>query len=171
MGDVTYIDPGRKQIAKAEESHADVIHCLMISLSEETILLPNAAVAEVIGYVQPEPLEGSPAWFLGRIGWRERLVPLISLEIATISNDNAKPNMEGTRIAILNTLNGNPNVPYIGIVTQGIPRLGVIHDSDISTIETLPGKRQSIAEIANFNGQEVIIPDIDDLENRILNIH
>ena len=170
MGDVTYINPGQQQIAESKDSHADVLHCLMISLSEEVILLPNAAVAEVIGYIKPEPLEGSPNWFLGRITWRERLVPLISIEVASSSSDK-NVSLEGSRIAILNTLNGNPEVPYIGIVAQGIPRLNVIHNEDITSIETLPANRQSIAEIANANGQEVIIPDIDDLENRLLNLH
>lgn len=171
MGDVTYIDPNRKQVTTVSTSHSDVIHCLMIPLSEETVLLPNTAVAEVIGYMKPEPLEGAPGWFLGRISWRERLVPLISFELATVSNDSRGTNLEGARIAILNTLNGNPAIPYIAIVCQGIPSLNIIHNDDISSIETLPGKRHSVAEIASVNGQEVIIPDIDDLENRILNIH
>lgn len=171
MGDITYIDPGRKKITELAAGHSDAIHCLLISISDETILLPNAAVAEVIGYTKPEPLDGSPNWFLGRVAWRERLVPLISLEIATLAADSANLKQGGTRIAVLNTLNANPNVPYIGIVSQGIPRLNVIHSADISTVETLPGKRSSIAEIASVNGQEVIILDIDDLENRILSIH
>jgi len=170
MGDVTYIDPSQKQIV-TNQSHSDAIHCLIISLSEELVLLPNAAIAEVVGYIEPEPLAGSPAWFLGRVTWRERLVPLISLEVATQSNETSGTGAKGTRIAILNTLNGNPELPYIGIVSQGIPSLSVIHPNDISSVETLPGSRQSVAEIAKINEQELIIPDIDDLENRIRNIH
>lgn len=170
MGEVTYIDPSQNQLSQSH-GPTDAIHCLIISLSDELVLLPNAAIAEVIGYIEPEPLEGSPAWFLGRVTWRERLVPLISLEIATQSNDTTGSITAGTRIAILNTLNGNPEVPYIGIVSQGIPSLSVIHQDDISSIETLPGNRQSVAEIAKVNEQQVIIPDIDDLENRLRNIH
>ena len=170
MGDVTYIDPNQKQVVLSQ-THSDAIHCLIISLTDELVLLPNAAIAEVVGYIEPEPLEGSPAWFLGRVTWRERLVPLISLEIATQSNEASESVASGTRIAILNTLNGNQELPYIGIVSQGIPSLSVINQDDISSIETLPGNRQSVAEIAKINEQKVIIPDIDDLENRIRNIH
>ena len=171
MGEVTYIDPKSKQMADTDGEQSGVIHCLMISLAEETLLLPNAAVAEVIGYIKPEPLESSPSWFMGRITWRERLVPLISIEAAMTTGENNNAEARGVRIAILNTLKGNTDVPYIGIISQGIPRLNVIRDESISTIETLPAGRQSVAEIVNVDGKELIIPDIDDLENRILNIH
>lgn len=171
MGEISYLNPNRKKLSAVGEQQTDVIHCLMITLTKEMIILPNSAVAEVVGYLEPEVLEGSPDWFLGRITWRERLVPLISIEQASSSNDVIDKKLKGTRIAILNTLNGNSELPYIAIVAQGIPRLNVIRQEELQTIETLPANRSSIAEIASLNGQEFIIPDIDDLENRILNIH
>lgn len=171
MGDVTYIDSGRKQVAKTLDNSSDIIHCLMISLSEETIILPNTAVAEVIGFVKPEPIEGSPGWFLGRITWRERLIPLISFGMASASGESTTERQKGDRIAILNTMNGNSEIPYIGIVSQGIPRLNIIRNEDISTLETKPENRQSVAEIVSVDGQSLVIPDIDDLESRLQNIH
>jgi len=169
---VTYIDPQRKEIVNIADNASDVIHCLMITLSDETILLPNAAVAEVVGFFAAEPLEGSPNWFLGRISWRERLVPLISFEDASVSASAEAHNIkQGNRIAILNTLNGNAAVPYIGIIVQGIPRLSVVRSDGISTIETKPENRQSVSEIVEVEGQQLVIPDIDDLEKRLQNLH
>lgn len=170
MGEVTYIDPRRKQALNVSEQVSDVIHCLMISLSEEAILLPNTAVAEVIGYIEPDLLTGSPDWMLGRITWRERLVPLLSFGIASAASEASPERRQGDRIAILNTMNGNKDIPYIGIVSQGIPRLSVIRKDDISTLETKPENRQSVAEIVSVDGQAFIIPDIDDLETRLQNI-
>lgn len=171
MGDVTYIDSGRKQVANTIVNSSDVIHCLMISLSEETIILPNTAVAEVVSFIKPEPVDGSPSWFLGRITWRERMVPLISFGMASASGDIKSERQKGDRIAILNTMNENPAMPYIAIVSQGIPRLNVLRSEDISTIETKPENRQSVAEIVSVDGQSLIIPDMDDLEKRLKDIH
>jgi len=171
MGDVTYIDPARQQMTSTEDNLSDVIHCLLISLVNEVILLPNAAVAEVIGYIQPEPIDGSPDWFLGRITWRERRVPLISFEIASGSGEAKEDVQQGSRIAILNTLNGNSESPYIGIVSQSIPRLSVVKSDDVLTEEKKSTDRQSISEVVSLDGQQLIIPDIDDLESRIKNIH
>jgi len=171
MGDVTFIDPKRKQVMNVTEHVSDVVHCLMIYLSDETILLPNTAVAEVVGFIKPEPLDGSPDWLLGRITWRERQVPLISFGLASAVGEMTKERQKGDRIAILNTMNGNKDIPYIGIVSQGIPRLNIIRKDDISTLETKPDNRQSVAEIVSVDGQILIIPDIDDLESRLQNIH
>ena len=172
MGDVTYIDSQRKEITNTTDSLSDVVHCLMITLANETLLLPNAAVAEVVSFTSPEPLDGSPNWFLGRITWRERLVPLISFEDASISASGEAQNIQqGNRIAILNTLNGNAALPYVGIVVQGIPRLSVIKNDSITTIEAKPQNRQSVAEIVDVEGQSLVIPDIDDLEKRLQSLH
>lgn len=171
MGDVTYIDSGRKDVANTIADSSDVIHCLMITLSEETIILPNTAVAEVIGFVKPEPIGESPSWLLGRITWRERLVPLISFGMASASGESNTERQKGDRITILNTMNGNSEIPYIGIVSQGIPRLNIIRNEDISTLETKPENRQSVAEIVSVDGKSLTIPDIDDLESRLQNIH
>lgn len=171
MGDVTYIDPRSEQVMSPNDSLLDVIHCLMITLSEETILLPNTAVAEVIGFLKPEPIEDSPNWFLGRITWRDRLVPLISFGMASISGEVTTERQKGDRIAILNTMNGNAEVPYIGIVSQGIPRLSVLRSEDVTTVEVKPENRLSVAEIVSVEGKSLIIPDIDDLESRLQTIH
>ncbi len=171
MGDVTYIDSQRKEITNTTDSLSDVVHCLMITLTNETLLLPNAAVAEVVSFTSPEPLDGSPNWFLGRITWRERLVPLISFEDASITVAETPDVLQGSRIAILNTLNGNAALPYVAIVVQGIPRLSVIKNDSITTIEAKPQNRQSVAEIVDVEGQSLVIPDIDDLEKRLQSLH
>lgn len=170
MGDVTYIDPQRKQAVNTAEETVDAIHCLMVTLSNETLLLPNAAIAEVTGFTEPQPLDGSPDWFLGRITWRERLVPLISFENASTSGESMNIR-KGNRIAILNTLNGNAEIPYIGLIVQGIPRLRVVRQNNITTLEARPANRQSVIEIVEVEGQSLVIPDIDDLEKRIQNLH
>lgn len=171
MGDVTYIDPKKKKVAVTDSHAADNIHCLMITLSDETIILPNTAVAEVIGFAKPEPIEGSPGWFLGRFTWRDRLVPLISFGMASASGETSNERKKGDRIAILNTMNGDADIPYIGIVSQGIPRLIVMHGEDITTVESRPDNRQSVCEIAHIEGMNVVVPDIDDLEKRLKEIH
>jgi len=172
MGDVTYINPRGKEIEGTTDNLSDVIHCLMISLLDETILLPNAAVAEVIGFITPKPLDGSPNWFLGQISWRDSVVPLISFENASRSDsDEAESVQQGKRIAILNTLKGNTASPYIGIVVQGIPRLSVIRNDIIKSVELMPGNRQSVSEIVDIDGQQLVIPDIDDLEIRLNNVY
>jgi len=147
--------PGRK---------LDAIHCLLLPLHGETLLLPNAAVAEIVGFESPDPIAGAPGWLLGWLNWRERRIPLLSFEMA--SGGTPPDDLQGKRIAVLNTLNSNPRVPYIAIVLQDIPRLKLVQRD---ALQEGPGvaERQSILSQLQIEGGLVVVPDIDDLEQRV----
>ncbi|MDZ7804881.1 chemotaxis protein CheW [Thiohalophilus sp.] len=165
MAETTQIDTRREGMAVTGKQASDAIHCLQIPMYEESILLPNAAVAEVTGYIEPEPLPDAPDWYLGKIIWREHKVPLVSFEIA--SGGQNPGNLGGSRIAVLNTLQGNPDLPYIAFITQGIPSLKLVREQQIVPDQRNSEGRQSIAGFVQLDGVSLVVPDIDDLEARI----
>jgi len=57
------------------------------------MLLPNAAVAEIIGYQDPAAVESGPNWLLGLMSWRGISLPLISLE--AIRGGSCRPAHQG----------------------------------------------------------------------------
>ena len=146
----------------------DAIHCLTIPLDNETVILPNTAIAEVIGYTAPEAVSDAPDWFLGHINWRDKRVPLVSFESAS-GHDVAEPK-KNSRIAILNTLNGNAQLPYVAIMSQGIPSLALVNQETINAKDSA-STRQAISAFVEHDGQEVIIPNLDELEQRVLRLH
>lgn len=147
----------------------ETIPCLTIPLYDEVILLPNSAVAEVVSYIKPEVVENAPEWFLGHINWRDYRVPLISFE--AISGKDVKPAKKSSQVAIMNTLNGNAQVPYIGLLTQGIPSLAIVQEQGIQATEFDENERQSIAGMVEVGGTSALIPDIDDIEQRLIRLH
>lgn len=167
MADITHIDSHRgedKQKALSNRQ-ADAVHCLMLPLSKAILLLPNAAVAEIIDYIAPEALADAPDWVLGKITWRERSIPLISFEAA--SGGKVVAAAKTSRIAVLNTLNGNVRVPYIGLLTQAIPHLQPVREQLISEDDSSRAQRPFVACHANVDEVQVLIPDLDDLEKHI----
>lgn len=97
---------------------------VMIPITNGRVLLPNATVAEVITYPHSEPVAGAPAWLLGRLSWRGWRVPLFSFSMLAGLSE-----VEGTdnaRVAILKALEGHPKMPFLGLLTQGFPRLTTI---------------------------------------------
>ncbi|MEW8500302.1 MAG: chemotaxis protein CheW, partial [Candidatus Thiodiazotropha taylori] len=57
------------------------VRSVLIPLHERQILLPNATVAEVMGYQQPEYAgDELPEWFLGHLAWRGVMIPVVSYE-------------------------------------------------------------------------------------------
>jgi chemosensory pili system protein ChpC len=141
------------------------VHCLGIPLQQVSLLLPNAAIAEIIGYSEADPIEGAPPWLLGRLSWRDRAVPLISYE-SVMGVENVR---YGSRIAILNTLNRNSRVPYIGIIMQDIPSLLRIKEESIET-HVADKNHQSVSAYVTVDGKSYVIPDIDELEKRVENV-
>jgi len=157
-----------RDVANTKGSRFDAVHCLLLPMHTEIALLPNAAVAEVIPFVQPVAIEDAPSWLVGYISWRDRQVPLVMFEAA--SEGTVGRIHKGCRIAILNTLNGNSSLPYIAIVMQGLPSLQVVRTNSIQYDNKSSKQRQSIKAYVNLNGTAAIVPDIDELESRLLRL-
>lgn len=155
--------PGGKSVALPGR-RLEAVHCLLIPLHKETMLLPNAAVAEVIAYSDPEAIPDAPDWLEGWLNWRDRKVPLISFEVA--SGRKMPSDIQAHRIAVLNTLNSNPRVPYIAVMIQDIPKLHLIQPDTLTERKDV-NPRQSIVAQLLADGEPVIIPDLDDLEQRV----
>lgn len=156
-----------KKIAPSGKG-AGAIHCLTIPLYDETALLPNASIAEVIGYKEPIPIDDGPDWFLGYVEWREKKVPLISFE--AVSGKAVTTRIKNSRIAILNTLNGNAQIPYVGILTQGIPSLAIVQEQGLEARDSTDDNRPTVSAFVELGGVEVLIPNIDEIEQRLMRI-
>lgn len=131
---------------------------LVVPLADRTLLLPNVAVAELIPYRAPPAMPGLPDWFLGQVAWRDLSLPLLSFEAASGGKAVAG---DGARIAILNALGGRPNVKFIALLVQGIPR-------SLRVSEDLPRVDVPLAplELAAVKVDDIAlrIPDLEGLE-------
>ncbi len=143
------------------------IRCVLIPQSESWTLLPNAAVAEVISVIPYKKKEEGPPWLLGTIEWREQTVPLILFEGLLEIPLNRIP--ERAKIVVLNTVNGNTNLPYIAIVSQAIPRLAKISVGNLKKVPAAP-KRVAILDWVQVNNYITFIPDLDYLERSVYKV-
>ncbi|MEO7558446.1 MAG: chemotaxis protein CheW [Gammaproteobacteria bacterium] len=138
----------------------------LIPIEGDNLILPNTAIAEVIFYVEPEAISTAPEWVLGRLDWRDRSIPLISFELAC---EQAKPARDPrSKIVVINTIGGNPEINFFAIVTQGLPQLLLIDESKIAPIEHEIEASPLILGRVIVNGEPAIIPNLDALENMLL---
>ena len=147
----------------------DAIHCLTIPLHNETAVLPNASIAEVIAFKEPTQIDDAPDWFLGFLEWREKRVPLISFE--AISGKEVQAPKKNSRIAVLNTLNGNSQIPYVGLLSQGIPSLAIVQEKVLQDKDSLDETRQTVGAFIDLGGVDALIPDIDEIEQRLIKLN
>ena len=96
------------------------VRCMLLPLKSLTLLVPNSAVAEIIGYSAPRELADSSGWFHGVVLWRGVYVPVIAVEeLCEVDSAEVRPR---ARIAIIYNPQKDPDLPYLGIHIQDIPR-------------------------------------------------
>ncbi|MCW8943862.1 MAG: chemotaxis protein CheW [Sedimenticola sp.] len=139
------------------------IRGVLLPLQESQLLLPNAAVCEVVSYRAPEALEKETAsWLLGTFSWRNNAIPLVSFE--TLLECDAGTVGHRARVAICNTLNGDESLPYIGILLRSAPHLVRITEEVIAPFNGDDQPNDVVASRVLVNGEEALIPDLDALE-------
>lgn len=154
------------QIPQAIESeNASEVPSLLIPLGERTLIAPTVSVAEMAPYTQVEPEMDSPSWLLGQFMWRNQKVPLLSFEDI---NGEEKPAIHGRcRVAVFNNTGISDDLPFIGIITQGIPRLARVVEEEIAEVENAQKKPFELMHVS-VAGEDAVIPDVSALEQAYL---
>jgi len=141
------------------------VHCMLIPTEQETLLLPTSAMAEVIDFVQPAPMEQSPGWLLGQVEWESRQVPVFSFSDLINGTDvNNVPSK--SKIMILKSLSKSARVPYLGMLLADLPRPVAITKSNL--VETGDEKKSlGVYSWITVDEQDAIIPDLDRLTHLV----
>lgn len=138
------------------------IRGVMVPVAGSRVLLPNASIAEVISYSQPEPVPDAPGWLLGRVPWRGWRLPLVSLPMLVGRSEDEE--RTSARVAVLKALGGRAGMPFIALLAQGFPRLTTITPELLVETaddgEAIPG----IAAEVQVRDEHAIIPDLEAIE-------
>jgi chemosensory pili system protein ChpC len=145
------------------------LYSLLIPLSSERLLVPRVCVAEVIAFSVPErPKEEDrmPIWFLGKVEWNGRRVPVISFE--AISGEDVENRPGRTRIVVFHAIGPDLKAGYFGLITQGFPQL-VRVNGDVLSLDTERSwsKQQPALCRARMINEYPLIPDMERLESMI----
>ncbi|WP_330946211.1 chemotaxis protein CheW [Thermomonas sp. LB-4] len=144
---------------------AYIIRGVLIQVADARLLLPNATIAEVLSYAEPEPLEDAPDWLLGRIRWRGWQLPLVSFaRFAGIAEEQGGL---GSKVIVLKALGGNPKRPYFALLTQGFPRLVTVTEQTLATQEEGDGLPAGVLARVRLNENDAMVPDLAALEQRL----
>lgn len=138
----------------------------LIPLSGIRLVLPNTAIAEIISPSKPKKVEDSPNWLLGMIDWRGYKIPLVSFE--RLLADKTTPTKKACRFIVLNGLNDDSRLPFYGFVSQGIPRLIGLNDSNtMDSPDNIDKSPYALREIL-VDGHSAIIPNQVKVEEELV---
>jgi len=142
------------------------IQSLLIPIRDDHLVLPNAAVAEVVFFSAIEPMENTPSWLLGMLAWRNLSVLVVSIE-AAINEDIPPPSHHKQKYAVLKALGNDPSFRFFAIRTEGIPQLVRI---DKSTISPVPDEMEATPFVLKHvfvNEKTAMIPNLDNIEDKV----
>ena len=145
--------------------NSDEVRGVYIPIESSQLLLPNAAVTEVVGFQEPTPAAGAPEWLLGELEWRRQTIPIVSFERALGLSEGKLSHR--ARIIICNTLNGSQDLPFIGVVAKSIPRLIHVRTDNIVDAKGEEDLGPLVLNKVTVAGEEAIIPDLDRLEQML----
>ncbi|MGE0080483.1 MAG: chemotaxis protein CheW [Thiohalomonadaceae bacterium] len=139
------------------------IRCLIVPLDGCSLMIPNVLVSEVAPFQVPAPMN-APEWVLGRIQWRGLIVPLVSVE-RLLGLPGGRPERM-SRAIVLNTLNGDARMPFIAVLSRGIPRMQSVVMGMLPA--TAEGDADGVLCRFELNGETMMIPDLDRIEQSLL---
>jgi chemosensory pili system protein ChpC len=154
--------------AHVSAAPAHDIRGVLITVAGGRLLLPNATIAEVLSYADPEPIANAPSWLLGRIRWRGWQLPLVAFSRLSGISAEAGGGL-GSKVVVLKALGGDTKTPFFAMLTQGFPRLVTVSRDTVvadggSDDETLPDGVQARVML---NEDSALLPDLEKIESMI----
>lgn len=110
-------------------SHAQ-IKCIVLKTNSDELLLPNAAVAEIVPIRNIINVANKPSWMLGYLDWRGNSVPLVSFEAM---GGARMPSLASGEIkaAMMFSISDDKDFPYMSILINGSPTIVNVNEADI----------------------------------------
>jgi len=136
------------------------IRSVLVPIHDAELLMPNAAIAEIVGYNRPDPIEQAPDWLLGNILWHGWQVPVVGFSVL-IEQAESEP-VEGAKICVTKGLIGHERMPYIGVLAQGFPRLVTVTETALTEVPD-SSSHIAVAGKAIIGEREALVPELDRL--------
>lgn len=138
---------------------------LIVPLIKQPLLLPNVAVAEMVGYRLSQAVQQGPEWFLGWTQWRDQSVAMIDID-NLLANGAEQQTGAKPRTLILNALGGTPGVNFIGVRAWGIPRARKVTRGELQTVSGAGMYVRQQVSLAD-EPEILLIPDLVAIERAL----
>ena len=141
------------------------IRGVLIQIAGARLLLPNATIAEVLSFADPDPVATAPDWLLGRIRWRGWQLPLIAF--SRLSGIADEKGGLGSKVVVLKALGGNAKAPFFAVLTQGFPRLVTVSREALVAEEGSDALPPGVRARVTLNEDAALLPDLEHVEQLI----
>ena len=145
----------------------DQIYAVLMALDGDTLLLPNAAVIEVIARDTVRPAEDAPDWLIGHHEINGRRIPVVSFE--ALNGGEVPETARRSRVVLLHSFGRHLEAHAIGVLTQGYPHLVTLNRNAVEAAALRPTDRDDLVlSRVRIASQDAVIPDLETIEADLL---
>ncbi|WP_456406948.1 chemotaxis protein CheW [Thiolapillus sp.] len=145
-----------------ESGVTEELQGLLIPQRQTPLLLPSAAVIEILGYREIAEDASDAGWLLGSFSWRNLVLPLVSMERVLGVEREGKRGRK--RIIVVHVFSDKLKVPFIGIEATGMPRMVNLNEDTLEIVAGDPWPQDwPICDKVKVQDVEALIPDLDRL--------
>ncbi len=141
---------------------AEQVKCVLLTINEDRLLLPNTALAEIVQIKNIINVANKPKWLLGYLDWRGNSVPLVAFE--TIGGVRMPSLASGlVKAAVFYAIGEDKKFPFVSILVQGAPQVVNVLENDlIESKEDI--NHPAIDQKVMVKGELASIIDLEKLE-------
>lgn len=139
----------------------DRVKCLLLPVSGPSMVVPNAAVAELITQNTVEAVDDAPDWLLGRGSWRGLDIPLIAFDRLIGERDEPPPS--SGRFVVLFGVEQDGAPAFYGVRIERLPRSETVDRDNVTTVDNPGHDSEYVAMRTRLGDKECVIPDFDAL--------
>ena len=164
-----------KMVLKAEAAEADAsllqVNSLLLPVADSALLVPQVAVAEVLNWGEqgaddllPDKAATSPHCY-GWISWRDQTIPLLSFD-SIYSGQRPLLDKE-LKIVICNAFFKASATGFYALLVTNFPRALRLSLEAEMELESSPSDKPGVQMLVSVDGEAVLIPDFEYLEQII----
>lgn len=113
------------------------IACVLVTLHDRQLLLPNVTVAEVVRMQRIQAVGNAPEWLLGMTSWRGKIVPVLSPEHVLAERDDPEPPVRSPSCSLLVMNRSRPieGVEFYVMLARAMPRMLWVAAEDLQVVD------------------------------------
>ena len=136
------------------------LYCVLLSLRDDTLVLPNALIAEALAQDALRPVEEGSRWLAGHLSWANQRLPVVNFEV--LNGGLAAPLSRRSRLVVLHALGERPEDRPFALLCQGYPHLVTLSRVALAPLPLRESDRpEYVLARVRIGNSEALIPDLD----------
>lgn len=145
---------------------ADTVYGKLLPLRGISVLLPGAAVQDVLIMDAMSVTTDGPIWLLGLCDWQQASLPVISLE--AMAGQPLPVRMPRSRLAVVNSLGTSLDPGLFVVLSQGYPlHLPGINRAALQRLPDEADDTHIALSHVRIASTDALIPDLERIERNI----